>query len=89
MQGATNVTGYFPKAAWHALWNGSVDVDATKGGRHKTLATPLGDTNVHVRGGTVVPLSERGGLTTAEARAGPISLLVALQAGLLIFFLRS
>ncbi|KAK9804037.1 hypothetical protein WJX73_006346 [Symbiochloris irregularis] len=76
-EGATNVTGYFPQGVWHALWNGSADIDASKGGKHQTLNTPLGETNVHVRGGSVLSMQEAA-LTTAAVRASPLSLLVAL-----------
>ena len=76
-QGSTSVKGYFPQAAWHALWNGSSDVDASKGGKYEVLATPLGESNVHVRGGAIVPLQEAA-LTTAAVRDSPLSLLIAL-----------
>lgn len=81
VQGADSVTGYFPRGAWHALWNGSTDVDASKGGRHVALSTPLGESNVHVRAGSIVPL-QRPALTTAAVRASPVALLVALPSSL-------
>ena len=71
------MTGYFPEASWHALWNGTVDIDATKEGRHETLNTPLGETNVHVKGGNIIPM-QAAALTTAAVRASPVSLLVAM-----------
>jgi alpha-glucosidase len=43
------------------------------------LAAPLGHIPVHVRGGAALLLHAAPGYTTAESRAGPFALLVALD----------
>ena len=47
-------------------------------GQNVTIDAPLGHIPVYVRGGSAVPMQEPG-LTTADVRASPWSLLVALD----------
>jgi hypothetical protein len=54
------------------------DVGCT-GARNVTLQAPLGEVHVHVRGGAIIPL-QKPGLTVAEVRGSPLSLLVAMGA---------
>lgn len=77
VEGATSVTGYFPKSKWYSMFDASM-IDASAGGKMVELDTPLTATNVHVRGGTVVPM-QGSAMTTTEARETPFSLLIALD----------
>jgi alpha-glucosidase len=82
-QGATSVTAYFPEGLWYAITANEfsyVPVDATSAGKYVTLSTPLTETNVHVRGGSVIPMQDAA-LTTTLSRQTPFTLLVALCAG--------
>ena len=74
------MTGYFPRATWHSIWDHSV-VNASEGGITQQLEAPLGTIPVHVRGGSIVPMQDFG-LTTAAVRGTPLSLLAALPADL-------
>lgn len=81
-QGATSVDAYFPKGTWYSLFD--LD-DAVRGatvssaaGTTVTIPTPLEKTNVHVRGGSIVPTQEPA-MTTAAARKTPFTLLVAVD----------
>jgi lysosomal alpha-glucosidase len=81
-QGRTSVSAYFPSGTWYPLLPSS-SKPAITGPQRVTLATALADTNVHVRGGVVVPMLQAplAGLTTQAAMAGPMELLVALDGG--------
>ena len=46
---------------------------------NKTLAAPLEKINVHIRGGSILPLQQPG-YTTTESRRNPWSLLITLDA---------
>jgi alpha-glucosidase (family GH31 glycosyl hydrolase) len=79
-QGATSVSAYFPAGLWYAITASefsSVPIDATAGGKFVTLSTPLTEVNVHVRGGSVLPMQDAA-MTTTLARKSPFTLLVAL-----------
>jgi alpha-glucosidase (family GH31 glycosyl hydrolase) len=79
-QGADSVSAYFPKALWYSISRGSFDplpIDATAGGKYVNLATPLTESNAHVRGGSIVPMQEAA-MTTTQARQSAFTLLVAL-----------
>ena len=70
-----SVDGYFPAAArWYDINNGR---ELASG--WQTLALPLEDIGVHVRGGTVVP-AQTPGLNTSATRLLPFELIVALDA---------
>jgi alpha-glucosidase (family GH31 glycosyl hydrolase) len=75
--GATSVTGYFPKGVWYSLTDDSV-IDTSAIGAYVELPTDLTSTNVHVRGGRVIPM-QGAAMTTTAARATPFTLLIALD----------
>jgi alpha-glucosidase (family GH31 glycosyl hydrolase) len=76
-QGSTSVSAYFPQGYWYNFQDRSFAVDASVAGVWKLLSTPLTSTNVHVRGGSVLPL-QQSALTTAAGRQTPFTYLVAL-----------
>jgi alpha-glucosidase (family GH31 glycosyl hydrolase) len=75
--GVTSVTGYFPQGVWYSITDDSV-IDASAGGKYVDLPTDLTSTNVHVRGGRVIPM-QGAAMTTTKARTTPFTLLVALD----------
>lgn len=77
VEGATSVEGYFPMGKWYSLFDTYL-INSPEGGLFKEMNTPLMDTNVHMRGGTVIPTQEFK-MTTAEAKVTPVTLLVALD----------
>lgn len=78
-QGATSVVAYFPAGIWYSLFNFSEAV-VGKAGKTVSLLTPMESTNVHVRGGHILPMQEAA-MTTREARKTNFQLLVALDEG--------
>uniref|UniRef100_A0A8I6YIR4 alpha-glucosidase n=1 Tax=Hordeum vulgare subsp. vulgare TaxID=112509 RepID=A0A8I6YIR4_HORVV len=74
--GATTVDAYFPAGRWYSLYDYSLAV-ATRTGKHVTLPAPADTVNVHVAGGTILPL-QQSALTTSRARRTAFHLLVAL-----------
>lgn len=76
-QGSTSVNAYFPKGLWYDFAGRKLAVDASTGGVFKTLDTPLTATNVHVSGGSILPL-QQADATIAASRTTPFTLLVAL-----------
>jgi alpha-D-xyloside xylohydrolase len=84
-QGATSVNAYFPpKAMWYSFqdWSmaSSVDTSFSEQGVTLSLYTPLTATNVHVKGGNILPL-QQAAMTTTAGRLTPFTLLVALCPG--------
>ena len=77
-KGATSVEGYFPSSRWYSLLDDSY-IDSSEGGLYATLVTPLTSTNVHARGGSVIPM-QVAALTTTDVKSSPFTLLVALDA---------
>jgi alpha-D-xyloside xylohydrolase len=75
-QGANSVTGYFPQGVWYSLFDNTA-IDHSFAGDFVTLNTPLTSTNVHVRGGHIIPMQDFG-MTTSEVRSSPFTLVVAL-----------
>ena len=75
-QGATSVRAYFPKGLWYDFSTHAL-TDASAAGRYVDLDTPLTSTNVHISGGSVLPL-QQAAMTVSQARATPFTLLVAL-----------
>jgi alpha-glucosidase (family GH31 glycosyl hydrolase) len=76
-QGATSVQAYFPQQYWYNFQTHILEVDASEGGLYKTLETPLTSVNVHVKGGSILPLQEAA-LTTTAGRQTPFTLLATL-----------
>ena len=77
-QDTYEVEAYFPSGLWYNLHDNST-IDAVSAGRYVTLPTSILDTNVHVRGGVVIPMQESA-MTTTAVRASPFTLLVPLSA---------
>ncbi|KAL5200497.1 hypothetical protein ABZP36_021700 [Zizania latifolia] len=75
--GATTVDAYFPDGRWFSLYDFSLAV-ATKTGKRVTLPAPADTVNVHVAGGSIIPLQQYA-LTTLRARQTEFHLLVALS----------
>jgi alpha-D-xyloside xylohydrolase len=74
--GVTVVEAYFPRGTWYSL----VDAPWVVSGKGQTEVLPApwdSPTPVHIRGGHIVPMQQRG-LTTAAARRTPFSIVVAL-----------
>lgn len=76
-EGASSVVGYFPKGIWYAMFLNHM-VDVRSQGTLVTLETPINITNVHLRGGVILPLQEAA-MTSLEARKTPFSLILALD----------
>jgi alpha-glucosidase len=74
-QGASSVNAYFPAGLWYDL--GARSFFTKSSGITLNLVTPLSSVNVHVRGGSILPL-QRAAMTSQEGRATPFTLLVAL-----------
>jgi alpha-D-xyloside xylohydrolase len=76
-QGVTSVTGYFPRGNWYNFKTRSIDYHHIEVGSYHTISTPLTSTNVHVSGGTILPL-QGAAMTTTAARLTPFTFLVGL-----------
>eukprot|EP01038_Epipyxis_sp_PR26KG_P009449 gene9449-12733_t len=76
-QGVTSVNAYFPQGLWYSFSDKTLAVDASSGGVTKSLYTPLTSTNVHVKGGVILPL-QQSAMTTTKGRATPFTLFAAL-----------
>lgn len=78
---ADTVQGVFPGVEDGTKWYDWYTLQAVDAqpGENKTLSAPLEHINVHVRGGSILPLQEPGNTTTAS-RMNPWNLLVALDA---------
>nr|Q43763.1 RecName: Full=Alpha-glucosidase; AltName: Full=Maltase; Flags: Precursor [Hordeum vulgare]AAB02985.1 alpha-glucosidase [Hordeum vulgare subsp. vulgare] len=74
--GPTTVDAYFPAGRWYRLYDYSLAV-ATRTGKHVRLPAPADTVNVHLTGGTILPL-QQSALTTSRARRTAFHLLVAL-----------
>lgn len=73
---ATSVQGYFPVGLWYSLLD-DTHIDCSTAGKFVTLDTPADTTNVHIRGGHIVPMQDYHN-TTEGVRASPFILMVAL-----------
>ena len=78
--GATSVSAYFPKGLWYDFQTRKLAVDASVDAQRVTLSTPLTATNVHIKGGTVLPL-QQAAMTTTAGRLTPFTLVAALCPG--------
>lgn len=88
-QGAVAVNAYFPPGAmWYSFqdWSmaAAVDTSDSEQGVTLTLDTPLTATNVHVKGGSIIPL-QQAAMTTTAGRSTPFTMLVALCPGGMAF----
>ena len=79
-EGSTSVNVYFSCGLWYKFSDLSLDVDASAGSLWKEIETPLTSTNVHIRGGNIIPTQDYA-LTTVAARETPFTLIVALCPG--------
>ena len=78
---ADTVQGVFPGVGDGEKWYDwyTLQPVQAKAGENVTMSAPLEHINVHIRGGSVLPL-QTPAYTTAETRANPYSLLIALDA---------
>eukprot|EP00808_Paulinella_micropora_P029188 g1720.t1 len=77
-EGSLTVYAYFPmREEWYDFYTGQRVVCSTAGERTLSLSAPLESINVHVQGGNIIPL-QTPGLNSAQQRANPYQLLVAL-----------
>jgi alpha-glucosidase len=76
----TTVNGVFPGVADGVIWYDWYTLLPLQvaAGENKTLDAPLGHINVHIKGGSILPLQEPGN-TTEMSRRNPWGLLVALD----------
>lgn len=80
-KGATSVKGVFPGIGDGTRWYDWYTLQEVKGvnpSENVTMAAPLEHINVHIRGGSIIPMQQPA-YTTAQNRANPYSLLVALD----------
>jgi len=76
-KGAVTVNAYFPTGKYYDFYTGNIEVEHQKG-TYKTLSAPLDTIQVHIRGGSIIPIQVPG-LTTVDTRSNPFTLLVALD----------
>jgi len=72
---STSVHAYFPSGMWYNFETSAFDFQST--GEYKDIDTPLEATNVHIRGGSILPLQDAS-MTTTEGRKSPFTLFTAL-----------
>jgi len=71
----TFVNGYFPKNnRWFDFYTG----DEVESGRYHKLDTPMEKINIHLKGGSIIPMQEPE-VTTSLSRELPMKILVALD----------
>jgi hypothetical protein len=78
--GSTSVSAYFPTGYWYDFQSRKLTIDSSSTTQTVTLPTPLTAVNVHVHGGSILPL-QQAAMTTTLGRATPFTLLVALCPG--------
>lgn len=79
---ATKVRGVFPGVGEETRWYDWYTLEEIKDVQPQenvTMQAPLEHINVHVRGGSILPIQEPGN-TTAMTKSNPYSLLIALDA---------
>ncbi len=74
-EGARFVEAYFPAGKWYNIF--TLEALSSQG-EWMTLPAELEEVNVHVAGGSILPMKVDGGLNTVESSASPYSILVAL-----------
>ena len=67
---------YFPKAKWYDWYTHEAITDS--GGEYQMVDTPIDHVPIYIRGSHIIPM-QGPGLTTAESRKNPYSLIVALD----------
>lgn len=80
-QGSTQVNAYFPPDLWYNFGTRTLDYDTRSSGAVKSIYTPLTSTNVHLRGGAILPIQRAGSVTTSATRETPFTLVSALDGG--------
>lgn len=71
--GCDTVDAYIPEGTWYNIWN----YEKVQGPGTVTLPAPLGEIQVHLRAGTVLPV-QQAAKTTGEAGKSPLHLVIAL-----------
>ena len=76
----SQVKGIFPGVGTGTIWYDwyTLQPEDVRSGENKTLSAPLEHINVHVRGGSILPMQQPG-YTTAESRRNPWNLLIVLD----------
>jgi len=74
-QGVASIQAYLPKGRWYEYYTGGI-IDST--GETVTLPASFEHTNLHLRGGTIIPI-QKPALTTTESRKNSYNLIVALD----------
>jgi len=74
-ENAAAVNAYFPKGVWYDFWTYERQWNANQ---FVSLAAPLGEIPIHIRGGTVLP-RQVPALTTAATKKNPFELVFALD----------
>ncbi|KAG0566331.1 hypothetical protein KC19_7G055400 [Ceratodon purpureus] len=77
-ENTTSVHAYFPRGVWYDLFGVTPTIQAGEGSLWEDLPSPQDAINVHVRGGSIIPLQDFA-MTTTEVRATPFTLLVAFE----------
>lgn len=77
-EGRNFVNAYFPDALWYDLWTGRLPGEEHPLPGRVVLEAPLNKINVHVRGGSIIPMQEPS-TTTIASRRQPFQLLIALD----------
>ncbi|KAF2744056.1 glycoside hydrolase family 31 protein [Sporormia fimetaria CBS 119925] len=72
---ADYINAYLPNDIWYDLFDHSV-VDSP-GDNVRFEGVQLDEIAVHIRGGTIVPLRAKSGMTTTEVRKQPFEILIA------------
>jgi len=75
IQGVSSIQAYLPKGRWYEYYTGGI-IDST--GETVTLPASFEHTNLHLRGGTIIPI-QKPALTTTESRKNSYNLIVALD----------
>lgn len=74
-EGANYVNAYFPLGVWYNYFSQDQFFST---GTYINLSTPLYETNLHVRGGYIIPMVEPA-MTTMDSRMNPFNLLIAFD----------
>ena len=72
--GVNEVTAYFPKSRWYSYYTGA---EISGGGMHKLYAA-WNEINLHLKGGTIIPV-QKPASTTMESRTNGLGLIISLD----------